>query len=493
MTTRFVSSLLLLASLSLPLSPAWAESAKVDANMSPPKAVPTESKKETHNDFEPDSLAQLNHEALSEFKEHKNDVAQHLLDKVVAGLEQEKNADLSLAEALENLHLVLAAQSKAKESDEALQHAREIRKKFHLPALSPKTVDILPTATVRQQSTEKAREIAEIAEGRDPLFPADKLTTKTLEAYLALMQSAQHEREIGENRKAIFNFRKALAIANTMPKPNDKVVAALNMLAGAYRLMDKPGTARIFYMECIALDEKMGKTETAEYATLLDNAGQTLVVLHEYNEAEKMLEQATQIFKKTKGVDSADLGMAMCNLGEVYLMLKQDQKGEQIIADALTLFRRSLSPEDMRVLITADNLAEVYGKHGKLKEAEELQRTIIATMEKVVGKGVHPDLVVALNNLAQTLFQEKKYTETDPLLKRCIEMNRAIYGDKHPKTIAAIRSYVTFLEKTGKKEEGDRILKQLTAPAAPEPAAGATAGTAPQQRATHGGDPTNPQ
>jgi tetratricopeptide (TPR) repeat protein len=161
----------------------------------------------------------------------------------------------------------------------------------------------------------------------------------------------------------------------------------------------------------------------------------------------------------------------MCNLGEVYLMKKENEKGEQMIADALSMFKKTLKPEDMRVLITADNLAEIYSKHGKLKEAEDLQRSIIITMEKVVGKGVHPDLVVALNNLAQTLYREKKYPEAETNLKRCIEMNKAIYGDKHPKTVHSISAYTTFLEKTGRKEEADKIIKQLTAPAPPTPPA----------------------
>ena len=415
-------------------------------------------------DLEPDSLAQFNHEALSAFKEHKYDLAQHLLEKVVAGLEEEKVSELSLAEALENLHLVLVAGAKTKEAEDTLLRARSIRAKFHLPPLEPRMVDILPNLSVRRQRTDGVKLLAEIIDGHDPLFPQDKLADKSPEAWSALMVTAQHERETGESKKAFLNYRKALAIANTFPKPNDKIVSTLNMLASVYRIMDKPSSARMLYLECMNLHQKMGKTETADYATLLDNAGQTFVVLHEYTEAEKILEHAISVFKKTVGPDSPDLAMAMCNLGEVYLMLKQDQKGEQTIAEALSIFRNKLKPEDMRVLITADNLAEVYVKHGKLKEAEDLQKSVIATMEKLVGKGVHPDLCVALNNLAQTLYKEKKYSEAEPMLKRCIDMNAAIYGEKHIKTVHAIGNYASFLKETGRAEESEKLLKQITAP-----------------------------
>lgn len=491
MTMRNVSASIVLCSylttMLLSSASANAESAKSEGDLSPAAtkvATPAASssskssekgpgsatgKGEAANSYEPDTLAQLNHEAMKAFKEHKNDVAQHLMEKVVAGLEQEKESELSQAEALENLHLILAAASSTQEADETLAKAKAIRASLHLPPADPKVVDILPTHALRKQATEKAKEVKEIVEGHDPLFPADKFTEKekSAEYWSTLMMTAKHEREIGEHRKSIYNYRKALAIAYATPKATDKVVASMNMLASLYRMGDKPSTARILYLECIQLHEKMGKTEGADYATLLDNAGQTLVVLHEYSAAEKTLESAVQIFKKASGAENADTAMAMCNLGEVYLMLKQDEKGEATIADALAIFRRVLKPEDMRVLITADNLAEIYSKHGKLKEAEELQRSVIATMEKVVGKGVHPDLCLALNNLAQTLFKEKKYNEADPLLKRCIDMNKAIYGEKHPKTVLAMRSYATFLEKTGKTEQADKIMKDLTAPPPP--------------------------
>ena len=469
MTIRFNSAFSLLIYLASLSNPALAEPVRSDNDMSGPlplssarQSAPVKS--DAAVDSVPDTLAGLNHDAITAYKEHKYSVAQELLNKVISGLEQEKGSDLTLCEALENLHLTLSAQEKTKESDEILARARSIRQKFHLSSPAQKPVEILPTASIRQQDTAKVKETVAIAEGQDPLYTPDKLRHKSLESWSGLMILAQQERDIGEYKKAALDFRKALAIAATLAAPGDKVISSMNSLAGTYRNQDRPRSARILYLACLNLHEKAGKPKDADYATLLDNAGQTCVLLHEYTEAEKMLERAAEIFKTASREPGADLAMTMCNLGEVYLALKKEDKGEQIIAEALAIFKKTLKPEDMRVLITAENLAEIYSRHGKQKEAEAVQKSVIATMEKVVGKGAHPDLCLALNNLAQTLCQEKKFAEAEPLLKRCIDMNKAIYGEKSPRTLHAIGAYARFLEKSGRKEEADNLLKPVTAP-----------------------------
>lgn len=463
MTIRSISALL----LSVFFLASAVQNASADDNASKEAASPKKAAaadKAKLSDSEPDSLAQLNHESISAFKEHKYDIAEHLMEKVIAGLEKEKVSDLSLSEALENLGLILKEAGKAKESEAALARATQIRVKYHMPPAEAKMVDILPSETYRKQGTDMVKETADIVDGHDPMFPPESLTDKSAPAWTALIAAAQHDKETkGGLNKAFIDLRRALAIANTMPRPNDKVVSSMNMLAGVYRRLGRPYSARMLYLECMAQHEKLGKKDTADYATLLDNAAQTFLVLHETKEAEKMLERAIEIYKKLPN-ESADLGMTMCTLGEVYLQQKENEKGEKMLVDGLAILKKTATPDDMRVLITQDNLADYYSHNGKLKEAEDLQKNVVASMEKVLAGKPHPDLTLALNNLAQTLYREKKFDEVDPLLKRCVDMNKQMFGDKHPKTLHAMGSYAQFLEKTGKKEEADKILKQITSP-----------------------------
>ncbi|MBX9724587.1 MAG: tetratricopeptide repeat protein [Candidatus Obscuribacterales bacterium] len=390
-----LSAFVLLQTGAFANEPSKAES-KSTAKSSSPEPAANKSAKPKALSEEPDTLAQINHEAVSAYKEKKYDVAQHLLEKVIAGLEKESEGELSLSEALENLGLALQQEQKTKEADAAFARSLAIRKRFHLPPVKPKMVDILPNEGYRKGGTEMVKETADIIDGKDPLFPPDKIADKSEAALNGLITTGQHQRETGDLKGAFSSFRKALSIANTMTKPNEKVVLSMNQLAGIYRHLGRPISARTLYLECMSISEQMGKADTAGFATLLDNTAQVVLMLHEDAEAQRMMERAIEIYKKTLPPDSPDLAMTMCNLGEIYLQEKQNQKGEQLVTESLAMLKKTLKPEDPRVLITEDNLAEVYSRQGKFKEAEDLQKALVATMEKIFAGKAHPDLSIAL-------------------------------------------------------------------------------------------------
>lgn len=427
-----------------------------------PAGQATELKTAAESDYDPDSLAQLNHEAINAFRTEQFERAEKLMEQVVAGLDKEKHSELSLAEALTNLSIILKREGKEnKESQTAIARAKAIREKLHMPPIEHNLVDILPNANYRKQGTDMVKETSDILEGKDPLFPEGSIADKSAQAWSIVMLEAQQEKQKGDIKKEYMSLRKALAIAHAFPSPNDKIIASMNMLADAYRHMGRPYSARMLFLECLSLNEKLGKAESAEFATLLDHAAQTLLVLHEYDEAEKLLERAIQIYKKALGHENADLAMTMCTLGELYLQQKQDEKGEKLLTEALAMMKKTLKSDDLRILISEDCLATYYSRKGRLKEADALQTAVVSKMEKVYGKA-NANLALAMNNLAQTKYRQQKYSEAEPLLKQCIEMNRRLYGQKHPKTRHSIGAYASFLEKTGKKQEADELLKEIT-------------------------------
>lgn len=445
--------------------PSKSEAGKHEASSAPAKSdKPKDAAAEQKSEYEPDSLSQLNHEAVTAHREHKDDVAAHLMEKVVSGLEQEKVSDLSLAEALTNLGIIEKSAGKTKESDDAFARAKTIREKYHMPELETHLVDILPNVNFRKKGTEMTKETVEIMDGHDPEFPPDKLTDKSADAYSKLMASAHQHKRSGDVKNEFQDLRKALAIAHTMPKPNEKVLGAMNMLADTYRQIGRTYSAKMLFTECLAICDKLGKKDSAEYATLLDHTGQTLAALRQYDAAEKMMNQSIEIYKKALGPENPDIAITMCSLGELYIQQKQGEKGEKLLHDAIAMMKKSsLAADDMRIIMAEDYLSTYYAHHGKLKEAEDLQKELLAKMEKKFGKA-SPDLVLATNNLAQTLYREQKFSEADPLLKHCIELNQELYGPKHRRTLHAMGTYASFLEKTGHKDEADKILKQITAP-----------------------------
>lgn len=54
--------------------------------------------------------------------------------------------------------------------------------------------------------------------------------------------------------------------------------------------------------------------------------------------------------------------------------------------------------------------------------------------EKALGTD-HPEVATDLNNLALLLQAQNKYTESEPLLRRAVQIFETVLGASHPNTI----------------------------------------------------------
>ncbi len=428
--------------------PVFSEAAKTDEGKS---ATSAQSKTE----FEPDELAVENNQALQSYKNKNYNEAETSLKKVLDGLVRE-NAELSKSEVLTNLSIIQKAAGKQKESDASIAEAKAIRAKLHMPPLNSNFVDILPTAAVRSQATERVKEAAEILDGKDSMFPAGSIKDMTAAGWNAAMAAAESHRKANDLTGEMHELRKAIMIANALKRPNAKAVASMNMLADLYRHMQRPYSARMLFLECVAEHEKLGMTDSTDYATLLDHAAQTMVMLHEESEAEKLLEKSIAIYKKHLSNGSADEAMALCTLGELYVKTKDLAKAETKLSEAVSMMKKTMKENDHRLLIADDMLANLYVKEGKLKEAEQLQRTILEKMERTFKKP-STDLILATTNLAHTLSKEEKYKDAEPLYKRSMELTREVFGPSSVRTKAATKAYANVLNKLGKTDEATKL------------------------------------
>lgn len=411
----------------------------------------------------PDQIAGWNHDAHEAFKARRYGDAQGLLDKVIGALEKEKDSQLSLAIALTNKSLVLKSLGETAAAASVSRQAEAIAARFRLPQwLKQEFSELMPVPEEREILDRMFNEVCQIIDGHDPKFPPNKIESQNSESdWRALSNQGQQLKAMGRFMEANFLLRKALAIANTFPSPNDKVITSLNALAGVYRHTGRVQAALMLYRAALKMDEQMENAETAKYATLLDNAAQCYQTSGDLEEARKMQERAIAIYKKTLGPDSYDAALTMSNLANVYMQQKQLPRAEQLTNEALTMLKKSARKGDPQILVTQDNLAVIYARQGKLVEAENLQRSVVSSLEKTYGK-VHPDLAIAMENLARTLVDQKKNDEAGTLLGQALEMRKQIFGTNHPATVEARMDYVEFLKRTGRTGEAEKVLKEAS-------------------------------
>lgn len=407
-----------------------------------------------------DQIGKLDQSALAAYKAKKYAESEKIYKQCVDQLKNDKEAELALADAYQNLSLALKAQNKLEESKKAEQSYEVIRKKLHLPDNKRTAAQASFVNAEERHGVDKMfKEVADIIDGKDPLFSKDKIKDASPDKFKKILQTSWAMREAGDPHRAAAGFRAAIATAFCFPTPNKMQVEAMNGLAGVYRTTGRNMASLMLYQACISIQEKLSKADDPYLATLLDNSALVYVELGNLAQAKTNQERALATYKKTLPADSMDLAQTMANLAETYALMKQTDKAEQLMKDSIAIYKKHKSEDDPSVLISMDNLAALYAGKGQFAKAEPIQRKVVAGLQKQYKK--NPVLAESLGNLAATLEGLKKYPESEKLLKQSIDMNKEMFGPSHPKTIYYMERYADFLKKTGRAKESAEYTKSI--------------------------------
>ena len=121
--------------------------------------------------------------------------------------------------------------------------------------------------------------------------------------------------------------------------------------------------------------------------------------------------------------------------------------------NALAMQRRIQGKDNLEVAKAINMLAVVlYHITPESPEMLELANSA-ASIERRLNGMVHPDSVQLVENLATYLTMKARHEEAEPLIRDVLEASTIIYGEDHPKAIAALRSRLDNLLAQGKFEE----------------------------------------
>ena len=100
-------------------------------------------------------------------------------------------------------------------------------------------------------------------------------------------------------------------------------------------------------------------------------------------------------------------------------------------------------------MISIGNLALSYEDLGQWKDAEELQKQVVETERRVLGKQ-HTDTLTGMINLAAIHGQ---YEKAEELEIQVVETSKSMLGPEHPRTLTivgenGIKDNMTLVKKT---------------------------------------------
>ena len=134
--------------------------------------------------------------------------------------------------------------------------------------------------------------------------------------------------------------------------------------------------------------------------------------------------------------------------------------GEERSRQALQIQRQYFDDDSDEVLCTLTTLAQAERGLGKLKEAVDLQESILKRRLKKSGPD-NRDYLIAMHNLALSYFSLGSHAKAEDLMERVVEAKRRLFGPDHRDSLNSETLLVTIYLNLGKYEEAKKLDTKL--------------------------------
>ena len=142
--------------------------------------------------------------------------------------------------------------------------------------------------------------------------------------------------------------------------------------------------------------------------------------------------------------------------GDVHV---DDAGGEIVLQRRLRKCRREHGDQDECALDCMSVLGRLYHKIGRLDEAGPLLRECLEGQRATLGPK-HPGTLTSMNNLATLLEDQGKLNEAEPLYREALEAMRVTLGPKHPSTLTSMNNLAGLLKEQGKLGEAELLFRE---------------------------------
>ncbi|KAK2667468.1 hypothetical protein RAB80_016659 [Fusarium oxysporum f. sp. vasinfectum] len=252
---------------------------------------------------------------------------------------------------------------------------------------------------------------------------------------------ARYMIESGKFQAAETICKKSIAISSaTLGEEHASVQASLNILASAYRRQRKSDEAETVLLQLVNTKKRLLGEEHSSTLGSMNNLALTYIRQRRYAKAEELLFHIQEIQKRVSG--DSDTKTAS-NLVLVYSYQGHFHKAEEIGIRLLDEIRTNQGPEHPDTLQCIHNLSWIRWKLGRVEEAHELQREVLAKKMKVLGKD-HPATMDAMNLGANILRSMGDHAEALSLKRSCVDGYMEVLGPEHPKTMRAVENLASL-------------------------------------------------
>jgi tetratricopeptide (TPR) repeat protein len=106
-----------------------------------------------------------------------------------------------------------------------------------------------------------------------------------------------------------------------------------------------------------------------------------------------------------------------------------------------------------------NSIIEILYSLARYHESEPLMRRALQIDETSYGKD-HPNVAIRLNNLAQLLQATNRLTEAEPLMRRALQIDETSYGKDHPGVAIRLNNLAQLLADTNRLTEAEPLMRR---------------------------------
>ena len=125
----------------------------------------------------------------------------------------------------------------------------------------------------------------------------------------------------------------------------------------------------------------------------------------------------------------------------------------------LTIREKALGRNHPDVAIALDNLANLYRLQGRFADAEPLLQRSLAIREQALGHD-DPDIAGSLLNLAALYLDQSRYADAEPLLQQSLAIWEKALGRDHPDVALALNNLASLYVNEGRYADAEPLLQQ---------------------------------
>jgi tetratricopeptide (TPR) repeat protein len=198
--------------------------------------------------------------------------------------------------------------------------------------------------------------------------------------------------------------------------------------------------------------DTLSSTTMAAYACVLGG---------EWDIAEELQKEVTEISKKSYGADDPLTLVSMANLAITYRNQGRWDAAEELHVQVMETCKKKLGADHQDTLASMANLALTYGNQGRWDVAEELQVQVIETSKKKLGAD-HPSTLTTMGNLALTYGNQGRWDAAEELEVQVMETRKKKLGADHPSTLTSMGNLALTYGNQGRWDVAEELHVQVT-------------------------------